>query len=230
MVRTRLVCVFVMMTASAYAQTPYVAGTIGADVVRSSHSESNVSGSTPGGSEVLSGSLRVGTSVGENWGVEFEFVRSGESHQSGPVGLPILAEQNLSTSVITAPAFTAVFGSSAIGTVAFATDTRQSRCDYDAAAWVRQRAGRVDLIYLGGLAFSRQRTEITQTFPTVVGVFAPTPSRFRTTVIDYGTHPLVGTEARIGLTSHMKLIPGIRLQGLSDGWLLRPYVGLGWSF
>jgi hypothetical protein len=37
-------------------------------------------------------------------------------------------------------------------------------------------------------------------------------------------------EARIGLTSRLRLVPGIRVQGLGDGWLLRPYVGLGWFF
>ena len=52
----------------------------------------------------------------------------------------------------------------------------------------------------------------------------------RTTTISYGTRPLAGVEARIRFTSHVSLIPGVRLQGIADGWLLRPYVGLGWFF
>jgi hypothetical protein len=26
------------------------------------------------------------------------------------------------------------------------------------------------------------------------------------------------------------LLPGIRVQGVEGGWLMRPYAGLGWSF
>jgi hypothetical protein len=231
MVRTLLVCVFVMTAASVYAQTPYVAGTIGADVVRSSHSESNFGGNTEAGSEILSGSLRVGTSVGENWGVELEFVRSGERHDRISTNISPLAASDINVSQLLTMFNPREVPVGLTVPVAFASDVRESRTDYDATAWVRQRAANVDLIYLGGIAFTRQRAEITQTFPTVVGVFAPVPNgSFRTTVIDYAVHPLVGAEARIGLTSHMKLLPGIRLQGLSDGWLLRPYVGLGWSF
>jgi hypothetical protein len=64
-------------------------------------------------------------------------------------------------------------------------------------------------------------------------LFAPVPppnSAFRSTTISYGTRPLAGVEARIGFTSHVRLIPGVRLQGITEGWLLRPYVGLGWFF
>jgi hypothetical protein len=113
------------------------------------------------------------------------------------------------------------------------SDIRQSHSDFDALVWVRQAVGgSVDLVYLGGIAFSRQRTEITQNFPTILAMFAPLPpnSAFRSTTISYGTRPLAGVEARIGFTSHVRLIPGVRLQGIADGWLLRPYVGLGWFF
>ena len=92
--------------------------------------------------------------------------------------------------------------------------------------------GTVDLVYLGGVAFSRERTEISQNFPTILGLIAPLPppSAFRSTTISYGTRPLAGVEARIRFTSHVRLIPGVRLQGITEGWLLRPYVGLGWFF
>jgi len=101
------------------------------------------------------------------------------------------------------------------------------RIDY----FVTGAGSKVDLVYLAGVAFSHQRIEVSQTFPTVVRQLLPVPAgSFRTTIVDYSTRPLVGAEARIGLTSHVRLIPGLRLQGLTDGWLLRPYAGLGWSF
>ena len=58
---------------SMSAQSPYVAATIGADVSRVSHTDSNLYSSPSNDAEVLSGSLRVGSSLGTNWGVELEF-------------------------------------------------------------------------------------------------------------------------------------------------------------
>ena len=212
---------FVLASGVARAQSPYVAGTIGADVSRFGHTDSTFSTTPTTDSEVISGSVRVGTSVGQNWGVELEFVRSGNSRgqTAPPVPLPFAG------AVPNTP-------SGAVSVIAFETDVRQSHYDFDTVAWVRQAAGRkVDLVYLGGVAFSHQRVEISQTFPTVVRALLPVPGNsFRTTIVDYSTRPLVGAEARIGLTSHVRLIPGVRLQGLTDGWLLRPYAGLGWFF
>src|SRR5258705_10184904 len=76
-----------VVTVAAHAQAPYVAATIGADVSRVSHSTSNLTRLPSGDSEVLSWSLRVGTAVGENWGVELEFVKSGRSRTEGPNGI-----------------------------------------------------------------------------------------------------------------------------------------------
>ena len=222
-----LAVVFSLAAVAARAQSPYVGGTIGADVSRISHSTSTFASSESGDNEVISGSLRVGTSLGQNWGVELEFVRSGESRGQVPpqIYLPLA---NAVSSFTVAPAGVS---SIAFPIGGFQTDVRQSHYDFDTVAWARQRAGKVDFVYLGGVAFSHQRVEISQTFPTVLRALLPVPGgSFRTTVIDYSVHPLVGAEARIGLTSHVRLIPGLRLQGLGDGWLLRPYAGLGWFF
>jgi hypothetical protein len=224
----------VLFAASAGAQSVYVAGTIGADVSRLSHTESTFSTDTPNGSETISGSVRVGTAIGQNWGVELEFVQSGESHdQVTPSVLPLAA----GTPVTTLPGLISGFTFTSTSPNAspirlLQSDVRQSHRDLDAVFWARQSAGgKVDLLYLGGVAFSRERVEITQNFPTVLGLFAPVPNgTFRSTTISYGTRPLAGIEARIGFTSHVRLIPGVRLQGIADGWLLRPYVGLGWFF
>jgi hypothetical protein len=95
-------------------------------------------------------------------------------------------------------------------------------------AWARQTLGSsVDLAYLGGIAFTRDRSDVSQS--VTPGLRLP-PTTYRSTVIEYATRPLVGVEARVGLTSRLRLIPGFRVQGLSQGWLMRPYVGLGWFF
>lgn len=219
-VKTAVAVVFALLAASAaQAQSAYVAGTVGADVSRFNRVESNLQPSTSADSEVVSESLRVGAAVAPSWGVELEFVHSGQSHAQTPVSiLPLLA--------------TALPPNISLPIGAFQTDVRRSHADFDGVAWARQRVGdKVDLVYLGGVAFSRERVEVSQTFPTLGVAFAPIPGGvFRTTMINYATRPLVGAEARIGLTSHLRLVPGLRVQGLAGGWLMRPYAGLAWFF
>ena len=231
MKRVVLVVALCLMAASARAQSTYVAATIGADVSRVSHTDSSFVASPSSSTEVVSGSLRVGTGISQTWGVELEFVRSGHSRRSqNPIITPLPAG-GLNVGALTpTPTGSVAISGIPVPIAAFQSDIRQSHSDFDAVAWVRQRAGgSVDLVYLGGLAFFRQRVEITQTFPAILRPLVP-GGTFRTTAVDYATRPLVGAEARIGLTSHMRLIPGLRLQGLGNGWLLRPYVGLGWFF
>ena len=235
--RFALAVVFSLVTVAAHAQAPYVAATVGADVSRLSHSTSSVTQLPDANSEVFSWSLRVGTPVGESWGVELEFVQSGRSRSEGPNGIvpliPGTGTVTLLPGVVTSTGGTigGALPNLPVPITGFQTDVRRTHSDLDAVAWARQRVGgSIDLVYLGGVAFSRQRLEITQTFPTLLALFAPGGGTFRTTTIDYGTRPLVGAEARIGLTSHVRLVPGIRVQGLSAGWLLRPYAGLGWVF
>ena len=234
MARLVITLLVVSFAASVRAQSVYVAGTIGADVSRVSHTDSNFYSPTPNGSETISGSLRVGSAIGQGWGVELEFVHSGRSHDRLPESVLPLAANNSFTATPATPggfAFTSA-STSVIPVRFFQSDVRQSHSDLDALVWARQSAGaKVDLVYLGGVAFSRERVEVTQNFPTVLALFAPVPNgMFRSTTINYGTRPLAGIEARIGFTSHVRLIPGVRLQGIADGWLLRPYVGLGWFF
>jgi hypothetical protein len=165
-----------------------------------------------------------------------EFVHSGRSHDQVT---PLVSPLATATSITGAAPTTlqgVTFNSASANVIPIRfvqSDIRQSHSDLDALIWVRQGVGgNIDLVYLGGIAFSRQRTEIAQDFRTILGLFAPLPpnSGFRTTTTSYGTRPLAGVEARVGFTSHVRLIPGVRLQGIADGWLLRPYVGLGWFF
>src|ERR1051325_2221406 len=140
----------VLASGAARGQSPYVAGTIGADISRFGHSDSTFSRTPTSDSEVMSGSVRVGTSVGQNWGVELEFVRSGSSRGGVPPPVPL--------------PFAGGIGNLANGTtsvIAFQADVRQSHYDFDPVVWVRQPAGsKVDFMYLGGVAFSHQRIEI----------------------------------------------------------------------
>ena len=225
MVRLVLTLLLVLFAATVRAQSAYVAGTIGADVSRVSHTDSTFGSATPNGSETLSGSLRVGSRIGANWGVELELVQSASSHdQVSPDVFPLAANATAGAPTVSVQGFT--FTSASLNAIPIRfvqSDIRQRHSDLDALVWARQGVG---------VAFSRQRTEITQNFPTILGLFAPVPpnSAFRSTTINYGARPLVGVEGRIGFTSHIRLIPGVRLQGIAEGWLLRPYVGLGWFF
>jgi hypothetical protein len=233
MLRYAITALVLLFAVSARAQSVYVAGTIGADVSRVSDTDSNFYSSTPNGTETFSGSIRVGSAIGQSWGVELEFVHSARSHDEFPGSvLPLATSGSLTAPTI--PERLAVTSSavSLIPVRFFESDVRQSHSDMDAVLWARQRAGgSVELVYLGGVAFSRERVEVTQNFPTVLGSLLPSPNAtFRSSTISYGTRPLAGTEARVRLTAHARLLPGLRVQGIADGWLLRPYVGVGWFF
>jgi hypothetical protein len=225
------------ISAPALAQSPYVAGAIGADVSRVSHADSSLYSSSSNGGEVLSGALRVGTSVGSNWGVELEFARSGRSNDQGPIINP-LVQAGISTAIaqLVPPGVVPGYTVSTIP-FTFRSDVTRRHTSVDAVAWARQSvSGSIDLVYLGGIAFSRDRSDITQSInlprsiaPQAIIAFVP-QTEFHSIFISYATRPLVGMEARIGFTTRLRLIPGFRVQGLGDGWLLRPYVGLGWFF
>jgi len=195
---------------AARAQSAYVAADVGADIARVSHSDSAFANG-PSGSEVFSWDMRVGTSIGSAWGVELGYVRSLSDRSNQPFAVPLatLAPQ------IALP-------------VNFAVTARHHRASFDAVAWARQHTGAIDLVYLGGLSFLRDRTDISTNLGSAVPVTIPVRIGGSTTT--YSTHPLVGMEARISMGGHARLMPGIRLQGIGDGWLFRPYVGVGWMF
>ena len=101
----------------------------------------------------------------------------------------------------------------------------------DAAIWVAQTVGgRLDIVYLGGIAFSRitERREYQ---------FARAGSRISipsTRSITYGVGPVVGLDTRFRVTRHLLLVPGVRFLSVPDNnaraWLSRSSVGLGWRF
>ena len=219
MTRRLLLVAGVLLASPAMAQSTYVAGDVGADIVRVSHAEGAYQNPSDGGFEVLSGALRVGTAVASGWGVELEFVRSGETARDAGIFYPLYAAA-LQIANPGAPIGSAL-------PVNFQPEIRQRQSSYNVAAWGRRPAGSsVDLVFLGGIALTRASTEITQ--PRVAA--SPTIVPFSSTYIEYAVRPLVGMDARVEMTSHLRLVPGIRAQGVTEGWIVRPSVALAWFF
>ena len=205
----------------ALAQSTYVAGAIGADVARVSHAEGSVyEEASPGGFEVPSGALRVGTSIGSGWGVELEFVRSGRTTEDMAIAYPLYGRVVPMLDLPVPIGFPVP--------IAYRPEIRQRQTSVDAALWARRPLGpSVDLVVLGGVALTRGRTDVTQSIVTSGRAILQS---FRSTYVEYATRPLVGMEARIAMTARLRLVPGIRVQGLADGWIARPSVALAWFF
>jgi hypothetical protein len=216
--------VLVSVAAPAAAQSTYIAAGVGADIFRPGGVE-GIGVDAPRGGEAVAWSLRLGTAVTDRWGVEVGFTRPAEIEGEIRQVYPLLAAAGLS-------GLAQVPGAA----LSFSPTVRTSRRNttLDAIAWVAQRVGsRVDLIYLGGVAFNRTIEEVDFSLAPrggILPIIAPTSTRTTT----YGAGPVAGLEARLTLTTRAFLIPGIRLHGTSSqaggGWLVRPSVALGWRF
>ncbi len=77
----------VLAAGPAFAQGPYVAGTISSEIVRTTKTTSPGSVFNAGSGEAVSGSLRVGTLVAPRFGLELEYYRPGviDADTNGPV-------------------------------------------------------------------------------------------------------------------------------------------------
>src|SRR5882672_7477748 len=122
----------------ALAQSPYVAGAIGADVSRSSHGDSSFYPSPSNGAEVLSGALRVGTSINRLWGVELEYARSGRSSEETPIFNPLAQAGSTSLNLVqllpgVAQSITFPFE--------YRSEIRRRHTSMNAVAWARQPVG-----------------------------------------------------------------------------------------
>ena len=189
---------------------------------------------TAGSGEAVSWSLRVGTPVASRFGVELEFTHPQEITNTQTPDVRPLGVQGLSLSYTFDGLSSGVYNVSAgpliFPPVEIRVTTAQRNTSVSTVAWVRQQVGaRFAMQYLGGIAFTRTITEFSYNASGAPNVFAglvPRPSR----TIDYGVAPIVGTEARIGMTDHLQLVPGIRLQTIIGGWVVRPAVALAWNF
>jgi hypothetical protein len=213
--------IFVLFATSVSAQSPSVGAAVGLDVSRFDRVEADGFNGVTAGGEAIAFSLRLGTPIGQRWGVELAVTRPSEVERESSVGFPRpLTAISAAPIPIPIPTFEA------------RTTIERRNTTLDTVLWVSQPAGsRVDLVYLGGLAFSRIVEDIGLQFTRrLAGTVVPNSTR----TITYGVGPVAGMEARIGLTDHVSLVPGVRLHGIggrtADGWLLRTSAGLAWQF
>jgi hypothetical protein len=215
----------VAYASTASAQSPYVGVSFIADVVRLSGS---TDGDGSGNGETLGGALRAGVSLGQQWGVELEFARTGTIEETPDVfraqgSLTFFPSDGsvISPDFFPIPEFRSERQLSTISTMVW---------------WNHEVSERVGLAYLGGVAFTRTTHEFRigyRDFPVPLGpmpslIFPPRLIERET--VSYGADVAVGFEGRIGMTEHLRLTPGIRLQTISAGWAIRPGVGLQWMF
>jgi hypothetical protein len=227
-----LIVACLLVGAPVFAQSTYVTGGVGIDVLRSDRIEGRGITNQTADGEAVAFSLGVGTAITNRWGVELAFTRPSEIEREGQAGYPIPLITRATPVPVPVPAGY-VIPDLAIPTFQSRVHLERRNTTLDAVAWARQAVGRrVDLVYLGGIAFSRV-TE-TQAFdfsrlPILIFI-APISTR----TITYGVGPVVGVDARLDLTEHVMLVPGVRLHGIDDneagGWLLRSSVSLGWRF
>src|SRR5687768_13509093 len=148
---TRTICVFAFLlsTASGFAQSAYVSAGVGMDVSRFSGVESTGFNALQPGGEAVAVSLRGGTRIGQSWGVELGFTRPSEVEKESSFSFPIPFPRLTFTSQVIAPG-------TPIAILPFETRSRLKRRDttLDTVAWIAQPvSSRVDLVYLGGVAF-----------------------------------------------------------------------------
>ena len=210
--------------APASAQSPYIAAAVGIDVSRLDRFEGPFTNDVRPDGEAVAVSLRVGTAIGRRWGVDLAYTRPDQVTREASQGFPIPLLTAIPEGGLVDGALAPLYGSR------YRVSRRNSTIDI--SGWAAQRVGDdVTLVYMAGIAFAR----VTEKFefgdgPRVAGLIVPGP----TITTTYGMGPLVGWEARIALTDHVFVVPGVRLAGVSgpsgDGWLFRATTGLGWRF
>jgi hypothetical protein len=224
-----VIALIAFFSSAALAQSIYVAGSLGADISLVSGQESLGIPSTPGGGEVVSGAARVGVALDGRFGVEFEMSRAAELRDESRPGINPLAASF--------PVFVPEL------------DFRSRITTFSTTASIRQQVSdKVALAYLGGVVFHRTDSRLTYgvgrgTLPAgsiatlfpigelerILPVGLALPS-FNVETVQYGAGPVVGIEAHIGYGDHLSIIPGLRMHGLPNTWLLRPAVAVGWTF
>ena len=234
--RVATVLTGVIMTAasSAWAQGVYVGGAVGAEAVRASSTESGGITYDNGSGDAFAGAIRVGTFLTDRVGLELEYFRPGEIENDG--GGPIYLAEDPSLAF----SFTdGRFGDLGIPTFpSLISQSMRVRTSTTSALLTARQSlgGRVDLVYLGGIGFSRVVREIEYGFFTGGSQpLVPSIQRsYSTRSTQYGVGPVVGIEVRAGMTDHAQVVAGLRLHALGqavlDGWMIRPSIGLAWKF
>jgi hypothetical protein len=225
----------------AFAQGAYVSASLLGDIVRSTHTEyPGISNS--GGGEAIGFALRAGTPLGAIWGVEVELARPAEIENEFEPNVFPLSQTSLSYTFVDL----AGGSSSIVSTVPplrpdflYSVRTSQRNTTLGVSLWAQQQlSARIAMVYLGGVGFHRTEFESEFSFPPRLagGISGIPPSLiiaippYRTEHVTYGVRPMVGLEARIEMTRHLHLVPGFRLHAGDGLWLMRPAVGVGWTF
>lgn len=227
LLRAVLGFLFLTVASAAEAQSAYVGGSLVADVLRFSGSTTQTN---PGNGEVMGGALRLGAPLGDRWGVDLEFARTGEIDTSPDVR--ILA-QSIGSAILTSLA------DRSTGIAIFpppVVRAEQQLSTLTTMLWWRYDVNeRFDLLYLGGVAFTRMEREYRVDYPLVRVPLPPEfvrpPVVFEDESVEYDAGVAVGLDARIVMTEHLRLVPGVRLMTIGrGGWSVRPAVGLHWIF
>lgn len=220
------------LAAPAAAQSTYIGGSAVFDVARFDKVEfdevprfGGTASSADG--DALGFNVRVGRALGERWGLEFEFARSGSIENLQLLGVPFLT--SLTSFPILSPDLTIL----PTPDFRYEVETEQRFTGYGTWAWLRQDVGaRVDLTFLGGLMFNR--AEIARSVHLSDAGLVPWLSIAPDlTVTEYSISPAAGIEAGFKVGEAAAITAGLRLHGVTagrTGLLLRPSVGLRWSF
>ncbi|HET9271774.1 MAG TPA: hypothetical protein VFO31_26530 [Vicinamibacterales bacterium] len=233
LIRVTMVVASLLAASSAWAQGVYVGGAVGAEAVRTSTTESGGITYDNGSGDAFAGAIRVGTFLTNHVGLELEYFRPGEIETDG--GGPIY----LADDPVLAYSFTdGRFGDLGIPSLPaiISQSVRVRTSTMSALLTARQSlSGRVELVYLGGVGFSRVVHEVEYGFPRGILPVAPAIQRsFSSRTTQYAAGPVVGIEVRAGMTEHAQVVAGLRLHALGqavlDGWMIRPGIGLTWKF
>ena len=227
---TRLVFTLavVLGLASPVTAQTFVSASLVGDIARYSHVD--LPGFDDRSGEAIGFGLRVGTPIGAAWGVELEFVRPGPIESSAERAY-IPAFTDLPVSLPGLPLVPDLI----FPVIRYDVRTETRNTTVAASVWAKQElTGRFSLVYSGGMAVVRSDQTFGIDYVPSLGVIGvprlPTSLSLIEEVVTYSVRPVAGAEARIGMTERLQLIPGVRLYGLESGFLLRPSVGLGWTF
>lgn len=227
---TRLLLSFVSLAAlaaPAAAQNHYVGASLAGDIARFTRTSSLqeilvVDDESPDG-EALGLGLSGGTTLGERWGIDLEFVWPARIEHTIRRRFPV-----------TLPAPIPLPGPIPIPipSLDFEIAASQRHTTLTASVWVRQEVSdRLALAYLAGVTFSRMEFEQSLNFGILQSLPVPMP---RIDVVEHGVGPAIGVEGRVKLGDHVAIVPSMRLHAVKlagdSGWLMRPAIGARWLF